>query len=168
MPRKRVRSKKRNKGELTEEQVHHLLIGFCAGDDFPFKSEAHRRGLWERHKDFLITKDLEPSETGLDLVDREPGTRPHAWWSYSAPEPRRIIKNAKYWRPLSGEENSWRAYFGIYPVLLPANKDVWRETTFPFWEYETEYEYLKRLGLLLPGEAERLEGDHARLARLYS
>ena len=156
MPRKRVRSKKKNRGELTEDQLHHLLIGLCAGDDFPFKSEEHRRELWERHKAFLITKDLSPDDN-LALVDREPGTRPHAWWNYDAPEPRRIVKNAEYWRPIPGEENSWRAHFGMHTVLLPANNEAWPEENFPFWRYETEYEYLKRLGLLLLGE--QLEGD---------
>lgn len=111
MPRKRVRSKKRNKGELTEDQACHLLCGMCVWPEFPFKNEEERRRLWEQNRDWLITRCV----AGGEFTDREPGTRPTAWWDYEAPEPLRAG--------------------------------------------ESEYEYLKRLGLLLPWEAKQLKGD---------
>jgi hypothetical protein len=72
-------------------------------------------------------------------IKERPGTRPDAWWKISAPESRQALG-----------ESSW-------PLPYPERK--WKVAV----ERETETEFLKRLNLLLPGEAERihpsLEGE---------
>ncbi len=75
----RKRRSSRGKTQLTEDQVQHLLIGFCIGSDFPFESEEHRRRLWRQHKDWLMTVKIHPD----GLRERKPGDRmPAAWFDY--------------------------------------------------------------------------------------
>ncbi len=74
----RKRRSSRGKTQLTEDQVQHLLIGFCIGSDFPFESDEHRRQLWELHKDRLLTVEICPD----GLRERKPGTYPAAWFDY--------------------------------------------------------------------------------------
>lgn len=154
----RKRRSKKGGSRLSENQVLHLLLGFCFNSfegralDFPFRDEAHQRQLWNENRDRLINKDV---GDGGGPVRREPGTRPAAFWAFDAPEPRRIIQNAEYWQPPPGKENDWRRYWGMHPILHPV--DNWEEAGYPLPEYETEASYLRRLKLLLPGEAEALE-----------
>ncbi len=136
-------------GSLTEEQATDLLIGISMADK-PFRDDDHRRQCWDANKQHLIDKDY--SINGIHK--REPGTRPHAWWMYSAPEPRRKIENGEYWTAAPGHEEGWRKYYGMDTVMHPA--DGWSEAGYPLVEYETEADYLRRLNLLLPGEAEAL------------
>ena len=160
----RRRSKKGS--GLTENQLLHLLTGDCfdsmegRAPGFPFRSDDHRRQLWRENRHRLIDKDVGDDD---GLVKREPGTRPAAWWSYDAPEPRRIIKNAEYWQLPQGEEEGWRRYGGMHPIMHPV--DGWSAAGYPLQEYESEADYLRRLGLLLPGEEEAMNdlkqgGDH--------
>ena len=135
---------------MTEEQAIDLLIGFSMADKI-FRDDDHRRVCWEANKEQLIDKDYGPD----GIQKREPGTRPHAWWAYSAPQPLRILKNAEYWTVAPGHEDDWRQYYGIFPVTLPT--DGWAEAGYPSAEYETEADYLRRLDLLLPGEEEAIQ-----------
>jgi hypothetical protein len=89
----------------------------------------------------------------------QPGQRPRCWWRFNAPEPRRRVGG-------TGEPGRADLSYGIptswawpRPVLPgarfaggPPPVDPDDPPTF-----EAEAEYLQRLGLLLPGEAERLD-----------
>lgn len=142
---KMVRKSIKNNNKLTADQVYDLLTGLSF-EGFP--SEEARRRAWERNRAFLIDKDIRDNK----IIKREPGTRPLAFWKYEAPEPRRIIENGQYWKPAPGYEESWRGYFGMYACMLPAVKNL--KIGQYSKHYESEYEYLKRLNLLLPGEKE--------------
>ena len=91
-----------------------------------------------------------------------PGSRPKCWWRYDAPEPRRRLdaNPGQPGRPdlVYGRPWSWKfptiwppgaTVTGGAPECDPANPPV----------YESQAEYLQRLGLLLSGEADRLEPD---------
>jgi hypothetical protein len=91
-------------------------------------------------------------------VKRWPGTRPARWWEYSAPEPRRRLGGtgtplhecSAYIAPFEyGIPSAWRThgdYFTSGTPIDPADPP----------RFESEAKYLLRLGLLLPGERERL------------
>jgi len=151
------RSRRMAHGGLSENQILHLLNGHCwdsmegCQPGFPFRDEQHQRECWRKHRDLLIGKDLDEA-TGR-LVEREPGTRPAGFWAYDAPEPLRILKNAEWWKVEAGHESEWRCYWGMHPATHPA--EGWSEAGYPLAEYETEADYLERLGLWLPGERER-------------
>jgi hypothetical protein len=69
-----------------------------------------------------------------------PGTRPSCWWRWSAPEPERRVLAEPEPQPDAPDASTTRW-------------DRVEETAF----VETEPAYLRRLDLLLPGEAERIE-----------
>jgi len=75
-------ARKTDASSLTLQQVEHLLYGLTLGPgpDFPFKSEAERRRLWFRHRDWLLdqrgepdweTPKLKPGEIARGLIDYE-------------------------------------------------------------------------------------------------
>ena len=69
-------------------------------------------------------------------VEQHPGTRPYAWWRFEAPEPRRQVS--------SGPESLGPAtWFGCPSSFRGMPHDGM---------FETEAEYLERLGLLTPVE----------------
>lgn len=100
------------------------------------------------------------------------GTRPAAWWAYDARERRQRIDGkphpfdnperqakidsmiAQY--PRSERDFNFLFYGGIGAYLVPDDFSA---------VFETEYEYLKRLGLLLDGE-EELYAERVRIAAL--
>jgi hypothetical protein len=102
---------------------------------------------------------------------RSPGRRPWAWWKFSAPEPRRRLGGRG--TPLC-EFTAYapELHFGIPAFWRRANDfcDLLKldERRWPAIDpddppiYESEATYLKRLRLLLPGEARRLRrADYA-------
>lgn len=158
------RSQKKSNLPLSFNQILHLLLGWCFGSmegrdlQFPFQSEEHRRQVWEDNREFLINKD---ANGDAELAQREPGTRPAAWWDYDSPEPRKIIKNAQFWEhrepPYMKKRGESPYSFGISKVMHPV--EGWSAAGYPLAEYESEADYLQRLGLLLPGEAEALKNQ---------
>jgi hypothetical protein len=94
-----------------------------------------------------IWRQLGADVVAKHAVDR-PGTRPTKWWEYSAPEPRRRVGGVGTARPLA-----WLPLDRGLPVHW-TEKDPHDPPSF-----EAEAAYLKRLGLLLPGEARRLTAE---------
>ncbi len=124
--------------ELSQDQYDHLVDGFALLDSvrpwfgklgFPFRSEGHRKRLYQLHKAKLL------SDAGLFR-------RPHAWWSYDAPERRHIIDG----EPLRAiwSEGLW---FGEARREEIDGPDDPRRPI-----YESEKDYLTRLDLLTPAE----------------
>ena len=64
MPTTRKRRSRTAAGRLSEDQEQHLLEGWCLDCcipwhrkvGFPFKSEEHRREVWEENRDYLLSK----------------------------------------------------------------------------------------------------------------
>jgi hypothetical protein len=96
-------------------------------------------------------------------IRRAPGSRPRLWWRYDAPEPRRRLGGTGtplhecrgYIAPFEyGIPSAWRTHGDFtgtrdldrWPPIDPEDPP----------RYESEAKYLLRLGLLLPGERERL------------
>ena len=138
---------------LTEDQTMDLLEGWSlSSKQGSFKSEEHRRELWEQNRENLLNKKA--VGFGESVIEREPFTRPAAWWDYEAPEPRRVIKNSEYWRHIEGY------HFGkmrLIELEKPFEQMYFSYSEAPELEYESEKDYLTRLNLLNPKEKELLE-----------
>lgn len=97
-------------------------------------SDYPGRGMWHEREEILLLRHI---------VDR-PGTRPSAWWRWTAPEPRRqVMGEGKFL-----DYGLRRCYFGIPmdwlsidPYALPV--------------FETQFEYLSRHNLFFPNELSR-------------
>lgn len=103
-----------------------------------------------------------------------PGSRPCGFWVYDAPERRRCLNGV---HPLDDPEREAKIaeIVGQYPhrerdfnCLFYGLPSVFMVPADYTRQYETEFDYLKRLGLLLPGEeelyAERLRREAQRAA----
>jgi hypothetical protein len=171
--RVRRRAKLRREG-YEPAHAYQLLKGFVflhegygrpERDDF---DAATAQADWADHRDALMAYWCQdPAAWILDLseshwVQAKPGglgTRPWAWWTFEAPQPRRLVAR-------------WTAEGRVIPLDLdtPPELDVadwprlwltqrWRyfyfgmRTPAPgYVEFESEYAYLTRLGLLPPEE----------------
>ncbi len=118
---------------MTEEQKRYLLdvVASNGSLEIPFESEQERRVVWFQNRERLLREH----------IAAKPGTRPSAWWAYEAPEPRQLLSGVV-------EQVGKELYCGM-PVLT---KDIYEESQF-----ETEYDYLKRLGLLFDSEIQPRE-----------
>lgn len=123
------RTRRRRAWQFTEEHAGYLRRGSwwfaSTGELWPGGAEQIRQA-WEEHRESILAEHIK----------EKPGTRPWAWWRFDSPEPRRQIN--------PGPETSGPAnYFGKprrYSDMPP--KDM----------YETETDYLRRLGLLTKAE----------------
>ncbi|MCO6436022.1 MAG: hypothetical protein J5J06_02930 [Phycisphaerae bacterium] len=117
------------------------------------------RALWELHGE-QITREW---------AAKYPGSRPYHWWTFDAPE-KRLCLGGVHWF----DDPTWKAavaeahaeYPDIYGVvggyygLSRGVPRIWsRElaSNAAGDDFETEAEFLTRLGLWLPGECERWE-----------
>jgi hypothetical protein len=106
--------------------------------DDRYFGETALRSAWEKSK----------AEILAEWIDEKPGTRPWAWWRYSAPEPRRqVVQGHDQYRDSDRE----RLSFGVLRIY-----DV--ETLRRGLMVESEASYLDRLGLLSEAEREAI-GD---------
>lgn len=156
MPRVRRRAKRRRTG-YTDAHVYQLL----SGHDF-FGSAFGRDDLVSRCDLGAMREAWRELRAGLlaDWIAEHPGTRPYAWWTFDAPERRRRIDGqphpfdnaeriakVEHWRrdypDVAGRE-ACKLYYGM-PVCLMTRDDFDAE-------YESEADYLDRLGLLTDNE----------------
>jgi hypothetical protein len=102
--------------------------------------EETARALWAEHGDAIT----------LRWARIHPGTRPSWWWRLQAPEPRQLLSGVG--RPL------WQRFPNIEPTY---------EYGLPEWcgdpdvppEFESQFDYLKRLGLLVRREGRPPNGE---------
>jgi hypothetical protein len=161
MPIKRRKAIARHPSEL-------LPIEWAYLRDDPEPSDAEFGAWWSLCRDDDAFRPGRPSvaqmwrELGAQIVQEHvkewPGSRPKCWWKHNAPEPRRRVggvgepgrKDLSYGRPYSW---SWPTVWPAGAVIIggPLEADPKNPPKF-----ESEATYLRRLGLLLPGEAERL------------
>ena len=99
-------------------------------------------------------------------VEKWPGNRPSGWWTYSAAEPRRAEMSEDLraergeWARWDEGEAGWRAQAGRAFGYGRIGKDDQLHECYDTMDlptYETQLDYLRRLGLMLPGEAERFD-----------
>lgn len=96
--RKRLARHRIAKPMLDPETRSYLLTGFWFGRNQPSQDEL--KHLWLEHRDDLLTFWLQDPDTyreppGADFFHEPPGgpgTRPFAWWRWSAPAPRKVIR----------------------------------------------------------------------------
>jgi hypothetical protein len=137
---------------LTLDQEQHLVEGWCldgckpagAKLGYPFKDEVHRRAVWEANRERIMAMRGKDDPGANNYFEGQPtgfahGSRPHAWWNYDNPvkEPRQQTAG----EPVEPADE--RLTFGT-PAL-------W-ERPVPGALWESQYTYLKRHGLLFPGE----------------
>jgi hypothetical protein len=118
-----------------------------------FAPDAHWRELWAEHGERITS----------EWAARQPGTRPSHWWKFSAP---RLPTPEGH-----QAQDSWlwlkpRLQIGGFPVGHDAGAMAYRRAV-PDWDdeepdyqadppvFESELAYLKRHGLLLPGEGKK-------------
>ena len=149
MPRPRRKTKRRKPTEYTPAHIRHLLSGndfFGAG----FPDNRSMQEGWES-----LRAEILP-----EWIREHPGRRPYAWWRFDAPEPRRRIDGRLH--PFDDPERQEKieriaqqpgtaadfaarmteTFFGLPARKYPAD----------FGRYESELDYLRRLGLLAANE----------------
>jgi hypothetical protein len=119
-----------------------------SGGGWVYLERRDLREVWAEHAEAIVQHH----------VKRRPGSRPARWWQYDSPEPRRRLGGvgtplhecSAYIAPFEyGVPSAWRVHGDFFRSGVPIDpEDPPR--------YESEAKYLLRLGLLLPGERERL------------
>lgn len=119
----------------------HLTLGLVTGR-FYFDFNGGRdveaiRVCWEEHREHVLE----------DFINEHPGERPWAWWKFDSREPRRQLAGAAWLEecPEWGKE----LVDGVPRVAPPLDPDN------PV-EYESQADYLERLGLLTVQERHAL------------
>jgi hypothetical protein len=127
-----------------------VVVKLLKGHDWPIFddvqpppqfTEADWRAAWEELRDEIMRLHLEgfgPEDADVLLGRDEgpqPGSRPWGWWAFDAPERRRVVAGKEH--PIEGKPEY---YFGM---PNPSRGLV---------EYESQDDYLRRLGLLTPEE----------------
>ena len=115
-----------------------------------FTTDPNLRIAWSRTRDTILA----------GWIEKSPGTRPRYWWECDAPELRRRLGGT------GQPAHEVSAHVEVYDHGLPA---VWVMPGDDFDgvpvdpadppRFESEASYLKRLGLFLRGELERLTED---------
>ena len=165
MPVRRRTDKRRQ--DVTDEQ-ELWLRGEDTHGFFQFSPPDELHDFWNVHSDRIIA----------EWIENNPGTRPHRWWQYDAPEARKRLGGigTPAYEVLAyvpsytlGIPNSWVtpwqvAYYNgrardahNQPIGEPGrefNGVAIDEEDPPV--YESQATYLKRLGLLVPGEERRV------------
>ncbi len=160
MPRVNRKRKKKTSG-YTTWHVKQLEHGHDWGNGFGGDVEAIC-AAWKIFR-AQILEDWIHGEPDYASEGPGPGSRPWAWWKFDAPELRRRVDGTHPFddpvRIKAVEERAAKhpdfkatankVYFGK-PCCLCFPDDF--EAT-----YESEFDYLERLGLLLPGELEMVQ-----------
>lgn len=168
MPAKRRVARKRKKDMVTPAEYRCLQHGFMFFTPASYydgrslwRNESLRtemRGIWQFLRPQIlkewIRSDPQRSDNG------GPGTRPAGWWAFDAPERRRCLNGV---HPLDDPERQAKVAErvantsqteGDFNSLLRGLPSVFLVPADFTKAYETQYEYLVRLGLLLDGEEE--------------
>jgi len=144
MARERKKDKdKKSKSKLTSLQIENLIFGYNFLCDDVFKTDKHRKNTWQRYKDYILLhyRDRRSDKDRTHLPLSYPsGSRPAAWWSFDNKHGmRRILPGNPEPVPMSDEtfRGKWKLIKGDEPG-----------------RYESQFDFLKRNGLLFDGEEE--------------
>lgn len=152
MATKRTRRARNRRAEIDPE-----IVAFLKDDEgakFPyFTTDEEIRTTWEQIREEFIAR----------WAEQRPGTRPTAWWRFDASEPRRrvggtgqaafeVLADVEAYEmgiPISWVEpwhvDLYGPHFAGKPID-PSDPPA----------FEAQSTYIRRLGLLLPGELDRL------------
>jgi len=127
------RAKTRQAIQLDGNARRYLERGRDYFQEFVSRDESVRE-MWRRVGEQITS----------EWVERQPGSRPAAWWWFDSPdEPRRVVSGTE--PPDAPRDNAARSF------------GRWRKYYGPNWHrYESEPAYLRRHDLLRPGERERI------------
>jgi hypothetical protein len=134
---------KYRKGRVKPLEVEKLLYGENYLHKSGLKTDAKCRVAWEKHGDYILShyRDRRPrrdDNTFMPLTYKS-GQRPWGWWQFQNSHGMRKLVSGEV-EPLSDE-----LYFGKYRFIkLPQAK----------YEYESEFDFLKRHDLLFENEEE--------------
>jgi hypothetical protein len=148
--RKRSATRREALSVEAEAWLHNEPCGF-----FKFHGDDVLKALWRDHGDRIVEEH----------VEQFPGTRPEHWWSYSAPRSPRGTYPGRFYdgklpeprERLGGTGTPDYEARAVVPSFSFGVPDGWIDIDrddMPL--FESEATYLKRHGLLFPGEAKRL------------
>jgi hypothetical protein len=151
MPTNRKRTRRGRNPELPMAIIEKLVTGYTFFYDEPTETELE--ATYHKHRDFVLSfigqraRDIEPDffPAGATGIPVPYGCRPWAWWEFDAPEPRRLLSGDP--AGAMPERGLWFGVPGFYRSIEAHNTLV----------YENQADYLRRLGLLLPGELEKID-----------
>ena len=119
---------------LTLSQKTYFVLGytfdFLGDKEFPFADEKERRSLWNECKSYVQREMYKPRVHGNFRNPNWNSLRPEEYWKFDAPEPRRVLNQAKRLHPEDPDDSLWDSE----PLE------------------ETDYEFLVRLNLLTSDE----------------
>jgi hypothetical protein len=143
--KRKAMTKKSTPGKLSRAQLQYLTSGVCLdvreyedATGGPFGSVDAARFAWKAHRDELMK--LRAAEGSFENYKH--GERPHGWWLFEAKQPRLQIAGPPV------EPIGLDLYEGIPRLMKEWPKGC---------EFESQFTYLKRLGLLFPGEEEAVK-----------
>lgn len=147
---RRYKSRRRKPYTFSQERIGQMIHGHVFFFT-PEEEQADPREVWAELRDIMLPI----------WVRHHPGRRPWAWWEYDAPELRkRIIAEGP--QPVTLTGNHFR-------TGQPRRENAFgRPTAYDGWFagldllYESTPDYLERLGLMLPGEAEAIAAAPSR------
>lgn len=146
MPMIRKRTPGRKTSGITQDQFDYLVAGVCLDEgQFPFADETQCREMWEQYRHRIMGMMGKPE--GFS-----PGRRPEGWWMFDWDKDKHGLR-----------EQTGR--FHIHPVE-PLTE--YHRGTYCHWsgyiddelDFESQYDFLERNGLLLPGEEAVYEKIH--------
>jgi hypothetical protein len=151
MPTTRTR-RRRTHRELTDDENDWLRGGAGGSDQKYFWTHDDFAALWREFADDIVDKHVAAS----------PGTRPHRWWGFSAPERRRRLGG------IGTPRHQDTPVFLCHELGVPLDwiwddSEEWYRLNGTLLDladppiYESQAAYLERLELLLPGERKRLK-----------
>jgi hypothetical protein len=138
MPTNRRRRLQSRRTDVHSERTELRLLG---GHDWEWMdgqplSDDELRAAWDDLREELLARH----------IAEHPGSRPWAWWQYDTPEPRRQIGPGP--EPIGDAD--WFGCPSKFRGIPPSGM------------YESEADYLERLGLLKDDERRRLREPRAR------
>src|SRR5262249_34322231 len=141
--------------KLTEIERNYLLYGIAPNPQ-PLTFQERNWGENARRCGILQWDDLwEGYRVALtaEYAAQHPGRRPEAWWCFDAPEPRQQLSG--------GGRPAWTVpESGIKRELTQRGVPLlWVDDDEQDPIFESEPAYLRRLGLLLDGELERIPAE---------
>lgn len=147
MARKPRRMKIRKETGLTNEQLETLVYGSCllTRSKPPFRGKEDKKVAWLRSRDWLMAQIGQGVICeGFRDIEIPAGKRPWAWWAFESTRLRKIVAGSS-----SNCLPEHGYYFGVSRCYMDSEG-------IPI--YETQFQYLKRNGLLLEGEEEAYRG----------
>jgi hypothetical protein len=161
MPRSHRQSRKRKGSSDRRERIvcEVLRRGYSIETVFgePEPTEAELEQCWERYGDEIVA----------EWVEQQPGSRPWGWWRFEAPEVRQRVDGVHPFDDPSYQQEADRYRRKGWIDLMATTFGVPKYQPGDWWagfsraEYEDEWSYLDRHGLLT--DQERFRADSWQL-----